>query len=408
MSPSRDPYQSLRFPDFRLLLLGTTFAFVAAQMQSLVLGWQVYERTHDPMSLGWIGLSEAVPFLGLSLFGGWAADRWDRRVVSLLAISISLFGAVALAWLARASNRAAVWPFYAIQALAGVSRALSRPAIQALGTDLVPRDVYENAATWRTSCFHFSMVAGPPLGGLLYAMSGPAFTYETVAFLLLAALVAIRFVRNPRLRPKEVSRRAASLVAGVHFVFSNRLILSALSLDLFAVLFGGAIALLPAFARDILHVGPMGLGLLRTAPAVGAIGMAIVIAHRPTSERAGRTLLWSVAAFGITWILFACSRNLAVSLCLLALSGAFDNVSVILRATLVQTQTPAEMMGRVQAVNGFFIGSSNEIGAFESGLAARLLGVVPSVVFGGCMTLIVVAIVARTVPQLRHLKRIAG
>ncbi len=390
-----------------MLLVGTTFAFVAAQMQSLVLGWQVYDRTHDPMSLGWIGLSEAVPFLGLALVGGWAADRWDRRVLSLLAIAISLFGAVLLVLLAHASNRTTVWPFYAIQSLAGLSRALSRPATQALGTDLIPRHVYENAATWRSSCFHFSTVAGPALGGLLYAKCGGAFTYEIVAVLLFSALVAIRFVRSPNSPRPNPAKRDSGFVAGIHFVFSNRLILSALSLDLFAVLFGGAVALLPAFAHDILRVGPAGLGLLRTAPAVGAIGMAIVIARRP-SERAGRTLLWSVAAFGITWILFACSRNLAFSLCLLAFSGAFDNVSVILRATLVQTQTPVEMMGRVQAVNGFFIGSSNEIGAFESGLAARLMGVVPSVVFGGCMTLVVVAIVAKTVPELRRLKRIAG
>ena len=408
MSQSSDPYQSLRFPDFRWLLVGSTFAFVAAQMQSLVLGWQVYQRTHDPMSLGWIGLAEAIPFLGLSLVGGWAADRWDRRVLSMLAIAVALFGAILLSLMAHSSDHASVWPFYAIQSLSGLSRALSRPATQALGTDLIPRHVYENAATWRSSCFHFSMVAGPALGGLLFAAWGAAYAYQIVALLLLLALVSLRFVKNPRLHDSEKRGGVSSLVAGVHFVFSNRLILSALSLDLFAVLFGGAVALLPAFAHDILHVGPAGLGLLRTAPAAGAIIMALVIAHRRPSQRAGRTLLWSVAAFGITWILFAASRNLALSLFLLALSGAFDNVSVILRATLVQTQTPSEMMGRVQAVNGFFIGSSNEIGAFESGLAARLMGVVPSVIFGGCMTVVVVALVARLIPELRRLTRVAA
>jgi MFS family permease len=408
MSRTADPYQSLRFPDFSRLLVGTTFVSVAAQMQSLVLGWQVYERTHDPMALGWIGLSEAVPFLGLSLFGGWAADRWDRRLLTMFALAVSLLSALFLILMAHAAHHKSVWPFYAIQSLAGLSRALSRPATQALGTDLVPRDAYENAATWRSSCFHFSMVAGPAIGGLLYAWKGAAFAYESVALLLLVALLAIRRVHNPRPVIGGPPERNSGLVAGVHFVFANRLILSALSLDLFAVLFGGAVALLPAFAHDILHVGPAGLGLLRTAPAVGAIVMATVMAHRPLSQHAGTTLLWSVAAFGITWIAFACSRSLLLSLGLLALSGAFDNVSVILRATLVQMQTPAPMMGRVQAVNGFFIGSSNEIGAFESGLAARLMGVVPSVVFGGCMTLVVVAIVAHCVPELRRLKRVAG
>ena len=406
MIASHDPYQSLRSRDFRWLLIGTTFAFTAAQMQSLVLGWQVYERTRDPMSLGWIGLFEAIPFLGLSLPGGWAADHWDRRVLCIIASALSLLGAVLLVFLAQSTNSSTVWPYYAIQSLAGVSRALSRPASQALGTDIIPRDAYGNAATWRSSCFHFSMVAGPALGGLLFAFGGGNLAYEVLALLYLVGLVALYKVRDPNVHTRSAPGENKSLVAGVRFVFSNCLILSALSLDLFAVLFGGAIALLPAFAHDVLRVGPAGLGLLRTAPAVGAITMAIVIAHRRPSERAGMMLLLSVAAYGITWILFASSRSLLWSLLLLAASGAFDNVSVILRATLVQVQTPSQMMGRVQAVNGFFIGSSNEIGAFESGLAARFLGLVPSVLFGGCMTLIVVAFVTRMVPELRRLRRI--
>ena len=279
-SDRSDPYKALRFPGFRLLLVGTTFAFMAAQMQSLILGWQVYERTHDPMSLGWIGLSEAIPFLGLSLPGGWAADQWDRRVLSIGATAVSLLGAALLVMMARSSNSSVTWPFYAIQSLAGLSRALSRPASQALGTDLVPRDAYENAATWRSSCFHFSMVAGPALGGMLYAAGGASMAYEVVALLLLAGLIAIYRVRDPKLRTDAAPSRTAGLIAGVQFVFSNRLILSALSLDLFAVLFGGAIALLPAFAHDILRIGPAGLGLMRTAPAVGGIVMAVLIAHR--------------------------------------------------------------------------------------------------------------------------------
>jgi len=408
MSHEPDPYRSLRYADFRWLLVASTFAFIAAQIQSLVLGWQIYARTHDPLSLGWVGLAEAVPFLALTLPGGWAADRWNRRTLSIFAVGLSLIGAVLLVALAHLPGKALPWHYYAIQALAGLSRALSRPATQSLGTDLVPRDTYANAATWRSSCFHFSMVIGPAVGGVLFATWGARFAYETVAALLAAAIVSLTLVRYRPSKSSHSPLRSSGLAAGVRFVFANRLILSALSLDLFAVLFGGAVALLPAFASDVLHVGPAGLGVLRTAPAIGAIAMSFVIAHRRPSERAGVTLLWSVAAFGITWILFALSHNLALSVILLALSGAVDNVSVILRATLVQTQTPADMMGRVQAVNGFFIGSSNELGAFESGLAARLLGVVPSVVFGGCMTLVVVGVMARTVPELRRLTRVTG
>jgi len=407
MSTDRtDPYESLRYPDFRWLLVASTFAFVAGQIQSLVLGWQVYARTHDPLSLGWIGLSEAIPFLVLALAGGWAADRWNRKSLSIVAVAFSFVGALLLVALTHIPSHTVIWHFYAIQSLAGISRALARPSMQALGTDLVPRDVYANAATWRSSCFHFSMVVGPALGGLLFAALGAPFAYDIVAILFALALVSLNLVHYRRVQFARLPSPSSALVAGVHFVFSNRLILSALSLDLFAVLFGGAVALLPAFASDVLHVGPAGLGLLRTAPAVGAILMAFIIAHRRPSERSGRTLLWSVAAFGATWILFAFSHNLALSVILLALSGAFDNVSVILRATLVQTQTSADMMGRVQAVNGFFIGSSNELGAFESGLAASLIGLVPSVIFGGCMTLVVVATVARLVPELRRLTRI--
>jgi hypothetical protein len=250
------------------------------------------------------------------------------------------------------------------------------------------------------------MVAGPAFGGLLFAWGGSLLAFKVISALLAAGCVFMFLVRGGSAHRGIVTDQSRGLVAGVRFVFAHRLILSALSLDLFAVLFGGAIALLPAFASDILRVGPEGLGLLRTAPAVGAIMMSVVLAHRPPNRRAGAVLLAAVALFGGCWILFAFSRTLAWSVALLAVSGAVDNISVVLRATLVQTHTPTEMMGRVQAVNGFFIGSSNELGAFESGVAAKLLGLVPSVVFGGCMTLVVVTVVAYFVPELRKLKRI--
>jgi len=388
--------------------MASTLTFIASQMQSLVLGWQVYELTHQPLALGWMGLAEALPFLALSLLGGLVADRFDRRALAIAATVLSLLGALGmLLWFCQPMT-APTWPLYAVQSLAGVSRAFARPATQALGTELVPRSEFQNASTWRSACFHFSMVAGPAAGGLLFAWGGPRLAFGAVALLLTLGCLALFVVRRGTGHRGALSDRTRGLVAGVRFVFANRLILSALSLDLFAVLFGGAIALLPAFANDVLRVGPAGLGLMRTAPAVGAIIMSVVLAHHPPTRRAGGILLASVALFGVCWILFAFSRVLAVSVALLALSGAVDNVSVVLRATLVQTHTPPEMMGRVQAVNGLFIGSSNEIGAFESGLAAEFLGLVPSVVFGGCMTLLVVGVVAYSVPELRRLKRIAA
>jgi MFS family permease len=300
-----------------------------------------------------------------------------------------------------------VWPFYAIQALAGVGRAFYRPASQALGTELVPMAAYQNAATWRGSSMQLAQVLGPALGGLILGY-GSAFLAYLAEGLLMASAVAAMLLVAPRPRALKHTRLLRSLGEGVVFVFRHRLLLSAMSLDLFAVLFGGAVALLPVFAADILHVGPQGFGLLRTAPAAGSVLMGLWLAHHPPRRRAGLVLLFCVAVFGLCWIGFALSWWFWLSNALLALSGAMDNVSVVLRGTLIQARTPPEMMGRVQAVGGFFIGSSNELGGFESGLAAKLLGLIPSVLFGGCMTLGVVGFTAWKVPELRSLKQILG
>lgn len=403
-----DPYEALRFPEYRWFLAGAMAMFMGFQMQSLIMGWQVYEITHDALALGLIGLAEALPFLTLTLFGGYAADRKDRRMVSLLAMTVICLGALLLVALSFRPALRLAWPFYAIQALAGAGRAFYRPASQALGTELVPRECYQNAATWRSSVFHLAMVLGPALGGLLYGFGSAHLAYSVEAALMVFSLASLAFLKA---RPRQPSGSASilqSLSEGVHFVFRKKLVLSAISLDLFAVLFGGAVAMLPAFAFEVLRVGPQGLGLLRAAPAVGSVAMSFALAHRPPTKRAGSTLLFCVAAFGLCWIAFACSKSFALSMVVLAASGAFDNVSVVLRGTLVQTCTPPEMMGRVQAVNSFFIGSSNELGAYESGLVAHWVGLVPSVVFGGCMTLVTVGLTAWSVPQLRKLKRIEG
>ena len=401
---THDPYQALRYSEYRWFLAGALALTMATQIQTLVMGWQVYHLTRNPLSLGLIGLSEAVPFLGLSLIGGWAADRMDRRRLSLLALAVLMLGALLLLALNLGLAPRAAWPFYAIQALAGVGRAFNRPATQALGTELVPREAYGNAATWRSSSFQLAQMIGPALGGLLYGFGNARIAYTVEAMLMGFACAALLQVR-PRPRTPQKTALLRSLGEGVLFVFGQRLVLAALSLDLFAVLFGGAVALLPVFALEVLKVGPQALGLLRAGPSVGAVLMSLYLAHHPP-RRFGLMLLFCVAGFGLCWMGFALSFSFWVSLGLLVVSGAMDNVSVVLRGTLVQTLTPPEMMGRVQAVSGFFIGSSNELGAFESGLAARLLGLVPSVLFGGCMTLGIVGFMGWKVPELRKLEQI--
>jgi MFS family permease len=400
-----DPYAALRFPEYRAFLAGMVAVFVATQVQSAVLGWQIYLLTGDPLSLGLVGLAEAIPFLSLTLVGGWAADRGDRRLLAIAGL-VAIGGSGA--WLLAVSlgAPASALPLYAAQGLAGLGRALFRPATSALGAEIVPREHYHNAASWRSSFFHASMVLGPALGGALIALGGPRLAYAVVLVLVAGGLVALARVSRRPLTAAAPEGLAAALADGVRFVFGQPLILGALSLDLFAVLFGGAAALLPVFARDVLGVGEIGFGFLRAAPAVGSVIMSLALVRFGHLRRAGRTLLWAVAGFGVTWIAFAFSRSYLLSALLLAAGGALDNVSVVLRSVLVQTYTPREKMGRVSAVNGFFIGSSNELGAFESGVAARLLGVVPSVVFGGAMTLLTVAAVAWRAPALRRLERI--
>ena len=406
-----DPYAALRDGSYRWFIASMGLVTLGLQMQGVVVGWQVYDRTGDPLALGLVGLSEALPFLALALFGGHAADRMNRlRLCMASTLGLALCSALlwGFSWQFQVGPLAkAVGPIYGIIFLTGIMRAFYRPANVALGTDLLPKELYANGSTWRVAVFHSGMVLGPALGGLVYAWRGPVTAHFLVMALMTGGLLGMFAVRYaPRAVAPRVGSILQSLGEGLRFVFSRRLLLGAISLDLFAVLFGGAVAVLPVFAKEILQVGPQGLGILRAAPAAGSVLMGITLAHRPPLRRAGRTLLLCVGAFGVAMIAFALSRNFLLSLLALAASGAVDNVSVVLRATLVQTLTPEHMLGRVSSVNQVFIGSSNEIGAFESGLAARLLGLVPSVVFGGCMTLLVVAATAWKVPELRRMDRI--
>lgn len=402
------PYAALRVADFRRLLLSNGALTVAREAQIVVVGWQVFALTRDPLTLGLIGLAEAGPFIAVALYAGHVADRAERRQLAIAGTFALLFSAIALLVLTMtpgAIHAQRVWPVYVVIALSATARSFMRPAVFALSAAVMPRELYANAVAWRSSSWHLAAVAGPAAGGLLYGFSGPVLAHAVVVIVMLVSLAAILSVAHrERPVPPELPL-GESLLVGIRFLWNEPVLLAAMTLDMFAVLFGGAVALLPAFAV-LLDAGPEGLGFLRAAPAAGSIVMGLWIAHRAPWRHAGRALIGSVAAFGVCTIGFAVSTEFWLSFALLFASGVFDNVSVVIRSTLLQIRTPDHLLGRVSAVNQIFIGSSNEIGAFESGLAARLMGVVPSVLFGGCMTLLVVAITAWRAPQLRRLREL--
>lgn len=408
LPPKHDPYVSLRIKDFRLFVTARFFLTVATQMQAVIVGWQIYSITKDALALGMIGLAEAVPFMTVILYAGHLADISSRKKIILFSVSGYLLCSVLLLLftlhLSTVLDKLGALPIYAVICLTGVARAFAGPSFTALLAQLVPRELYGSAATWNSTVWQIAAVSGPAIGGLLYGFLGIQTSYCVVVTLIVVSLTSVAFVAS---RPIPINDRQESLktrlATGIRFVFSHQVFLSALSLDLFAVFFGGAVALLPIFADQVLHVGPQGLGVLRAAPSLGAVIMGLFLAHRPMMEQAGRKLLIYVAGFGVCMIAFALSNNFYLSLAILALSGALDAVSVVIRSTIMQLLSPDEMRGRVSAVNSIFVGSSNEIGSFESGVAARLLGLIPSVVFGGLMTLLVVGITAKVAPKLREL-----
>lgn len=411
LPPRYDPYAALRHREFRWYILSLFAMTLASQLQAVVVGWQVYEITHDPLSLGLIGLSEALPFITLALPAGYLADRWNRRTLAVIALAVLAVCAMALLVFSAIPGllqRAGVGPIYAIIFASGIARSLLQPARQAMGAEIIPRAMYENAIAWRSSSWQTAAVLGPAIGGLLYGFSGAVTSYAVDAVLMVFALVGFLIIRYvPRERDLDGVPILAGLVTGLRFVWREPVILGALSLDLFSVFLGGAEALLPVFASEILEVGPQGLGILRAAPAAGAVLMGVYLAHRGPIERAGRAMLIAVATFAVAIIGFGLSKSFALSLMLLTVSGMADNVSVVIRSTLLQLLTPPEMLGRVSAVNSIFVGSSNELGAFESGVAAKLFGAVPAVVLGGTASLLVVGMVARVVPRLRQLGRVS-
>ncbi|MGI4743295.1 MAG: MFS transporter [Janthinobacterium lividum] len=431
MSPSspapapHDPYAALRLPDFRRYVSARALFSVATQIQGVVVSWQIFNLTKDPLALGLIGLAEAIPSITVSLYAGHVADSIRRKRIIVPAVLVLFMCAITLFWLSRplqaavldggrlhldALNATVVWPLYLVIFVSGIARGFLSPALFSFMPQLLPdRSHLPNAITWNSTTWQASAVLGPAIGGLLLHL-GIDFAYGVDMVMEGLALLIFISIGSRELPPIEGERLSLgeSILSGVKFIFGNQLVLAALSLDMFAVLFGGAVALLPFFAATVLKAGPDAFGYLRAAPAVGSVLMAVWLTFSPLRKGAGRKMLWAVAGFGAATVAFALSTNIYLSLFLLFLTGVFDSVSVIVRQTLVHTYTPEYMKGRVSAVNSIFIGSSNEIGAFESGAAAKLIGTVPSVVFGGLMTMLVVAITTWRADKLRNLEMGAG
>ncbi len=404
---SHDPYAAFRLPDYRRLLFAGVASSVGGEIQAVAIGWELYKRTHSATVLGLIGLVQILPVYALALPAGHAADVYSRRRLFVMAQGVLTIATLGLA--ALSFGQGPVWASYACLAVTGVGQALLRPTRWALMPEVVPRAVLHNAITWNSTGWQIAAVIGPAIGGRLLAATHHAgWAYVTNAGLSVLAILFILSIRTrPGPRPEEPAT-LGSFLAGFRFVGSNNLILATITLDLFAVLLGGAQALLPMFASDILHVGPEGLGWLRSAEAIGAVLMAVTLAHRRPFRRAGPTLLVAVVGFGLAMIGFGLSRDVRVSFLMLVMAGAVDNISVVVRSTLVQVLTPDAMRGRVSAVNSLFIGTSNELGGFESGITAAWFGPVASVVGGGVGTLLVVIAVAMIWPKLLRLGSIDG
>jgi MFS family permease len=399
---TRHHHAFLKLLSFRILMV------LAYQIMAVAVGWHIYEITHDTLALGLIGLAEVIPYFICALFAGHAVDHYySRRFFGTLAAVTLGINALALTALTMGlignSESASVWIYGCIM-LTGIERAFIAPSYSTLFAIILPREEYARASAIGSSVFQAGLIAGPAIGGLLVGFASKTAAYSIAAILCMMAAIMMLSIKIKEPPAVESPPVFSSIAQGLRFVFSNQIVLGALSLDMFAVLFGGAVAMLPAFIHDIYHYGPEALGVLRAAPAVGAILTGIWLARHPINLHAGRWLLGSVAGFGLCIIGFGLSTHIWIACGLLALSGVFDGVSVVMRQTILQLATPDAMRGRVSAINGIFIGSSNELGAFESGLAARLLGLVPSVIFGGVMTLSVVGITAKLAPQLRKLE----
>lgn len=389
----------LKLLSFRILIV------LAYQIIAVVVGWHIYNLTHDTMALGLIGLAEVIPYFSCALFAGYAIDHYSRRIFGVIACLMLVINALTLTAVSAGliSGNPYLWIYGSI-AFGGLARAFISPSYSAMFALILPRHQYARASGIGSSVFQLGLVAGPALGGILVGWAGTTAGYVVATILCICAALTLFSIRVKEPPSAESTPVFTSIAGGLRFVFSNQIILGAQSLDMFAVLFGGAVSMLPAFIHDIFHYGPEGLGVLRAAPAIGGLITGLILARHPINLHAGRWLLGAVAGFGICIISFAISVNFWVAGLLLLLSGVCDGVSVVMRTTIMQLVTPDAMRGRVSAINGIFIGSSNELGAFESGISARLIGLVPSVFFGGVMTIAVVVATAKLAPKLRKLE----
>jgi MFS family permease len=398
-----DPYAALRHRDFRLLLTGRFLTSFAAEMLSFAISWELWLRTHSAYALGMVGLVQVLPILLLSLPAGHVADQYERKRIVVLAETLLAVCALGLGWLSYTEGSLIL--IYTLLLGIGISRAFNEPASSTLIPQTVPNKDYSNAALWNSGTWQIASISGPAIAGVCVSLfNSVTFIYVFDALSAVIFCILLIFIKG---KPIALARKAAtldSLREGLQFMTRTRIILAAITLDMFAVLFGGAVALLPIYATDVLKVGSAGLGVLRAAPSVGAVLMAITLTQLPPMKKAGKTLLTVVAGFGVATIIFGISKSFILSVAMLALLGCLDNVSVVIRGTLLLTQTPDEMRGRVSSVNNVFIGISNELGAFESGLVAGLFGPVFAVVSGGIGTLLVVLATAQFFPELRNLK----
>lgn len=398
ISEKKDPFAALRYREFRSYLGMRFFFTFAYQMQAVIIGFHIYHLTKDPLALGLIGLSEAIPAISIALYGGYVADKSEKRGL-LMKIFFAVFLCSIIMLVVTSKQASSFVPsnyvvptLYSMIFCIGLARGFFGPATFSIMAQILPKDLYTNASTWSSSSWQLASILGPAIGGLVYGFYGITPTYLVIIGFILVSLVCIFFLKThpPTYIPKESIVK--SLTEGVQFVFKSKMMLGAMSLDLFSVFFGGAVALLPVFANDILKVGPEGLGLMRAAASFGAVLTLLAMTKFSPMNKPWRNLLLAVTGFGISIICYGLSKSFYLTLFFLFCEGAFDSVSVVIRSTLMQLLTPNEMRGRVSAVNSMFIGSSNEIGAFESGLTAKLMRTVPAVVFGGSMTIGIAAI----------------
>ncbi|MEO5910604.1 MAG: MFS transporter [Pelobium sp.] len=393
-----DPYIALRFPEFRSFLVMRFFLTIGYQVQGVIIGWYIYNLTKDPFSLGLVGLAEAIPAIGIALYGGYIADKSNKKtllnkVVGLILLSSTVLFIVTLPSVTlQLGQSSLVWIIYIMIFVNGIARGFYAPTAFSLMAMIIPREHYPNSSTWNSSAWQTASIVGPAIGGLLYGFAGINHTFVFVLICILISFIGTFFFKS---RPATYIRKESMLISvseGLRFVFKTKMLVGALTLDLFSVFFGGAVALIPVIATEILHVGATEFGIMRAMPAAGAVITMILMTRFSPMGKPWRNLLFAVTGFGISIICYGLSRNFYLTLFFLFLEGAFDSLSVIIRSTILQLLTPDDMRGRVSSVNSMFIGSSNEIGQFESGLTAKLMRTVPAIVFGGSMTLLVSAV----------------